>query len=96
MINRRNAMIKRKTGIAGKITKKLTITIIGGLAGVILAGTMPQQVQNFAQKGQEQTAVTAWWGTLYPKFCFSQIPEENKDQKDDIKISFWLARALDW
>ena len=48
MINRRNAMIKRKTGIAGKITKKLTITIIGGLAGVILAGTMPQQVQNFA------------------------------------------------
>ena len=26
MINRRNAMIKRKTGIAGKITKKLTIT----------------------------------------------------------------------
>ena len=21
---------------------------------------------------------------------------ENKDQKDDIKISFWLARALDW
>lgn len=50
MINRRNAMIKRKTGIAGKITKKLTITIIGGLAGVILAGTMPQQVQNFAQK----------------------------------------------
>ena len=59
MINRRNAMIKRKTGIAGKITKKLTITIIGGLAGVILAGTMPQQVQNFAQKRQEQTAVTA-------------------------------------
>ena len=48
MINRRNAVIKRKTGIAGKITKKLTITIIGGLAGVILAGTMPQQVQNFA------------------------------------------------
>ena len=96
MINRRNAMIKRKTGIAGKITKKLTITIIGGLAGAILAGTMPQQVQNFAQKRQEQTAVTAWWGTRYPKFCFSQIPEENKDQKDDIKISFWLARALDW
>ena len=66
MINRRNAMIKRKTGIAGKITKKLTITIIGGLAGAILAGTMPQQVQNFAQKRQEQTAVTAWW--RFPKF----------------------------
>ena len=96
MINRRNAMIKRKTGIAGKTTKKLTITIIGRLAGVILAGMMPQQLQNFAQKRQEQTAVTAWWGTLYPKFCFSQIPEENKNQKDDIKISFWLAQALDW
>jgi len=33
---------------------------------------------------------------LYPKFCFSQFPEENKGQKDDIKISFWLAQALDW
>lgn len=54
MINRRNAMIKRKTGIAGKITKKLTITIIGGLAGAILAGTMPQQVQNFAQNDRNR------------------------------------------
>lgn len=49
-----------------------------------------------AERRQEQTAVTAWWGTLYPKFCFSQFPEENKGQKDDIKISFWLAQALDW
>ena len=30
-------MIKRKTGIAGKIAKKLTITIIGGLAGAFLS-----------------------------------------------------------
>ena len=89
-------MIKRKTGIAGKIAKKLTITIIGGLAGAILAGTMPEQIEKIAENRQEQTAITAWWGTLYPKFCFSQFPEDHKDRKEDVKISFWLAQALDW
>ena len=54
------------------------------------------KIAKIAERRQEQAAVTAWWGTLYPKFCFSQFPEENKGQKDDIKISFWLAQALDW
>ena len=42
-----------------------------------------------------QKNVLAWWGSIYPEFCFSQFPEENKGQKDDIKISFWLAKAIE-
>jgi hypothetical protein len=38
--------------------------------------------------------MTAWWGTLYPEFCFSDIPEGS--ERTDIKISFWLARVLNW
>ena len=48
------------------------------------------------QNRKEQAAVTAWWGTLYPKFCFSRFPSDDKVKKDDIKISFWLAQALNW
>ena len=57
---------------------------------------MPEQIEKIAENRQEQTAITAWWGTLYPKFCFSQFPEDHKDRKEDVKISFWLAQALDW
>lgn len=63
---------------------------------MVLAGTMPEQIEKIAENRQEQTAITAWWGTLYPKFCFSQFPEDHKDRKEDVKISFWLAQALDW
>lgn len=36
------------------------------------------------------TSVYVWWGTIYPKFCFS----ERKEGK--LKISFWVAKAFDW
>ena len=38
-------------------------------------------------------AVSAWWGTIYPKFCFA---DAKKDGKGSVKISLWLAQALDW
>lgn len=47
--------------------------------------------------------VQAWWGVMYPGFCFARPVSDGgeEDQKDgennrDIKISFWLAKALDW
>lgn len=45
-----------------------------------------------AAPGMEQnfTPVCAWWGTIYPKFCFSER------KKGRVKISFWLAKALKW
>lgn len=33
----------------------------------------------------------AWWGTMYPKFCFAESREE-----EPRKIGFWLAEVLDW
>ena len=35
--------------------------------------------------------LTAWWGTLYPKFCFSETASGS-----EVKISFWLAKVLGW
>lgn len=35
--------------------------------------------------------LTAWWGTLYPKFCFSETSSGS-----EVKISFWLAKVLGW
>ena len=79
-----------------RIRTKLTVVLAAGIAGVVLAETMPGRIEKIAENRQEQTAITAWWGTLYPKFCFAQFPAENKDKKEEVKISFWLAQALDW
>lgn len=41
-------------------------------------------------------AVMAWWGTMYPDFCFSEKPESAHKKGKKVKISFWLAKHLDW
>ena len=33
----------------------------------------------------------AWWGTMYPEFCFSEGSGDSPR-----KISFWLAEVLEW
>ena len=53
--------------------------LAGMLALALLGGSVP---------GPHTPGVMAWWGSLYPQFCFSQT-----DQKP--KISFWLAKALE-
>lgn len=44
--------------------------------------------------GDRQPQFYAWWGTIYPEFCFEKA-EDNGENKP-VKISFWLAQALDW
>jgi len=36
-------------------------------------------------------AASAWWGTMYPEFCFSEGSGDSPR-----KISFWLAEVLEW
>lgn len=66
--------------------------LAGMLAAMILSGGVGY--------GTEQKAL-AWWGVMYPEFCFAEKQEEPIKEKDGekhprVKISFWLAKALDW
>lgn len=54
----------------------------------ILAGMLALALLGGSVSGSHTPGVMAWWGSLYPQFCFSQT-----DQKP--KISFWLAKALE-
>lgn len=66
--------------------------LAGMLAAMILSGALQYD------PGQK---VLAWWGVMYPEFCFAEKQEEPIKEKDRekhprVKISFWLAKALDW
>ena len=40
---------------------------------------------------QEMNMKTAWWGTLYPEYCYSKIPEDADGEQMQIRIKFrWL------
>ena len=54
----------------------------------ILAGMLALALLGSSVAGPHTPGVMAWWGSLYPQFCFSQT-----DQKP--KISFWLAKAFE-
>lgn len=54
--------------------------IVGMLAAMLMASGR-----------KEITMRTAWWGTLYPEYCYSQIPEEVDGEQMQIRIKFrWL------
>ena len=73
--------------------KKHVLKKAGGfllLTAVILAGSTWER----RTAGDRQPQFYAWWGTIYPEFCFEKA-EDNGENKP-VKISFWLAPALDW
>lgn len=37
------------------------------------------------------TPALAWWGSIYPEFCFAEKPEEEGVK---IKTSFWLVELI--
>ncbi len=49
---------------------------------------------DYAGKELYGSRVYAWWGTIYPEFCFEEGEEE--EETKPVKVSFWLAKALDW
>lgn len=56
------------------------------------------QKTNAQTTNTQQEYLTAWWGTLYPQFCYAEIPEseDGPQRKPKVKISFWLAHVWDW
>ncbi len=73
--------------------QRMTVSLLAGmLAAMLMVGGTDYQ---------KEPGVLAWWGTLYPRFCFAErqdegTKEEGKDTGHKVKISFWLAKALDW
>ncbi|MBU5482092.1 hypothetical protein [Blautia sp. MSJ-19] len=67
--------------------------LMGMVAGTLLIGY---------PTGTGQGNVLAWWGSIYPEFCFSEKVETGDDfgvEKNQTvqkpKISFWLAKAFE-
>lgn len=73
--------------------RRLLVSLAAGLiaAQIPWSGELPE-----AERRPPEYSVGAWWGWLYPEYCFSgkQRDEEGKEQEKH--FSFWVAKALDW
>ena len=76
-----------------KRQRRLVLSLAAGLVGTFLVNAVPERTEYTENIYREQAQITAWWGSLYPKFCFAEKPENTKEK---VKISFWLAQVLDW
>lgn len=77
--------------------------MISALAGLTAAGIMGGGIcEPYPGK-----APLAWWGSIYPEFCFARPAENEEETEADEgvagengeqppRLSFWLAKALDW
>ena len=65
------------------------------VAGLIAATLLCGMLCNSSQRN-----VMAWWGSIYPEFCFSELNYNGTDVEKNTaeqspKISFWLAKAFE-
>ena len=78
--------------ILGNRKHRVQASILAGmLALALLGGSVP---------GSHTPGVMAWWGSIYPEFCFSETDRYNTDSEKILpeqkpKISFWLAKAFE-
>lgn len=68
----------------GSLVKLPEVRLEGNSLNIYGDGTVLSQT--------EPPRLTAWWGTLYPQFCF----QEEEGEAEDPEIAFWLAKVLDW
>ena len=74
----------------GYIKKRLNRVKISVLAGMLAAILFQGNYMN------DQKNILMWWGSIYPRFCFSEEAcEEKTEENVRPKISFWLAKALE-
>ncbi|MDO4307683.1 MAG: hypothetical protein Q4C77_12675 [Eubacteriales bacterium] len=74
---------------------RVLLSILAAIAATLLTLSVPHT--------QKKPDVLAWWGTIYPEFCFSGAEDlsdkelyGNPKELPRVKISFWLAKALNW
>ena len=66
--------------------KRLCISLIAAL--FLTAGTGAGMKKN--------VPALAWWGSMYPQFCFAEEEEDTDEKEPEVKISFWLSKQLEW
>lgn len=83
---------KTANEICGRAQNRLWISMLTGITVISLICGIPGIIS--------QKNVSAWWGSIYPEFCFSELIRDEKcDEKipseQSPKISFWLAKAIE-
>lgn len=43
---------------------------------------------------KQSPELLAWWGTIYPQFCFMEAPRTEKGQKAEPRFHFWIVETL--
>ena len=93
---------------SGKWIRKRTCRAVLALAAaMVLVLAVPG---DSGKESYDMVQYTAWWGTLYPKYCFSQKPQESGEEKAQSvsetngeeenpvkwKTAFWMKRFFDY
>lgn len=64
-----------------ELKRRLMYSVIAGLMAAVLLAPM----------GNRKTVTPAWWGTLYPEYCYSQGTENESGDDREVRIRFrWL------
>ena len=71
--------------------KRMFFSVAVGMAVAVIFSGAPKNV--------EDSGIMAWWGTLYPQFCFERGSQNSTNYENTVKqppkLSFWLAKALE-
>ena len=51
-----------------KRQRRLVLSLAAGLVGAFLVNAVPERTEYTENIYREQAQITAWWGSLYPKF----------------------------
>ena len=43
---------------------------------------------------KQSPELLAWWGTIYPQFCFMENPDENEKEAAKPRIHFWIMETF--
>ena len=90
-----------KTGIAEKIENAIRFwlssrrnrILVAILAGMLAAFGVSGDLSALSRQ-EPSPSLTAWWGSLYPKFCYAETPEHETSSSHPVKISFRLAELF--
>ena len=67
--------------------------LVAILAGMLAASGVSGDLSALSRR-EPSPSLTAWWGSLYPKFCYAETPEHETSSSHPVKISFRLAELF--